>query len=128
MRRLAWFLAGFALTWVLSFSLASAQCPGLTTQLMPYAEEVLTISSTPKPFTSSVYKTGNASPAMAVMTLEGGGIRYFLVGTPTATDGHPVPLLQPVPICGVSSIQAFKAVRQDVDAKLTVTYFKLKTP
>jgi len=110
--------------------LSHAQCPGVTVPQTPFAKETLTISTTVRPLTSSVYKPTGTTPSMAVVSVEGGDIRYYVVGTPTATDGHPIPgtPAQTFPICGLDSIAGFKAIRQTSDATLFITYYKNKIP
>lgn len=110
--------------------LGNAQCPGVTTQLTPFAREQLTISTAPQPLTANVYKPSGTTPAMALISIEGGMIRYAVVGTPTTTTGHPVggTLPQTLLICGLDSIAAFSAIRTTTDATLTATYYKVKGP
>jgi len=104
----------------------SAQCPGATTSLVPFAMEKLTVSTTPKVLTQSIYKPSGVMPILAMISLESGSIRYAEVGTPTTTDGHPVTAPATFSICGIDSIAAFKAIRTDTDALLTITYYKSK--
>lgn len=106
--------------------LSAAQCPGVTTQQTPFAREKLTISDTSVPLTASVYKPAGITPSMAMITIEGGGIRYDVISTPTATDGTPIVAGASFPICGIDSIAAFKAIRVTTDAVLWVTYYKLR--
>jgi len=110
--------------------LVHAQCPGLTQQLTPYAKETLTISTTPKGFTASVYKPPGVTPALATFSIAGSNICYALVGTPTTTDCYPL-FASPgstASICGIDSITAFKAITLATDATVIVTYFKPRTP
>lgn len=105
---------------------AQAQCPGVTTQLTPFASEHLTVGATVKTFTASVYKPPGITPSMAVVSVEQGTILYQVVGTPTPTVGHPVMPPATFTICGIDSIAAFKAIRVSTDALLTVTYYRSK--
>jgi hypothetical protein len=122
--------AWLILTVLLLPMVSHAQCPGVTTQQTPFAKETLTISTTVRPLTASVYKPSGTTPSMAIVSVEGGDIRYYVVGTPTATDGHPIlgTPAQTFPICGIDSIAGFKAIRQSSDALLFVTYYKNRTP
>jgi hypothetical protein len=105
-----------------------AQCPGVTTQLVPFATEQLTISSAPVPLTASVYKPSGTTANVAMLSVEGGMIRYKVVGAPTSAAGHPVSGTPPqtITICGFDSIAAFKAIRVTTDATVTVTYYRPK--
>lgn len=106
--------------------IASAQCPGVTTQQIGFATEKLTISNVATPLTSLVYKPSGITPTMAEVSVEGGTIRYNVVGTPTADDGHPAIPTATFYVCGYDNIVAFKAIRTTLDALLTVTYYKNK--
>jgi len=109
-------------------TLVDAQCPDLTTPQSPFAKEPLLVSSTPVALTASIYKPAGIIPTMAVVSVEGGAIRYEVVGAPTATTGHPIAGTPPqtFPICGLDSIAAFQAVRQSQDAQLFITYYRAK--
>jgi hypothetical protein len=121
---LRWLLVSIALLWLPA--LIQAQCPGMTVQQTPFATETLTVSSTAKAFTTAVYKPSGVTVTMAMVSVEGGAIRYQVVGTPTATAGHPLSGTtgSTFAICGVDSIAGFKAIRQTTDATLFVTYYK----
>lgn len=105
-------------------SLAHAQCPGMTAQQIAFARERLTISAVATPLTSSIYKPSGITPTLAMVSVEGGVIRYDVLGIPTSTDGHPAS--GTFPICGFDNIAAFKAIRVGADAQLTITYYKNK--
>jgi hypothetical protein len=121
---LRWLLLSLGL--LLLPALSQAQCPGMTVQQTPFATETLTVSSTAKAFTTAVYKPSGITATMAMVSVEGGAIRYQVVGTPTATAGHPLSGTTGVTfaICGIDSIAGFKAIRQTTDATLFVTYYK----
>lgn len=104
--------------------LAVAQCPGMTTQQIAFAKERLTVGDVATPLTAAVYKPSGITPSLAMVSVEGGAIRYEVIGTPTATDGHLAS--GGFPICGVDNIAAFKAIRVGADAKLTITYYRAK--
>jgi hypothetical protein len=104
--------------------LASAQCPGVTTPLVPFATESLTVGATATALTNSIYKPSGVTPTLATLSVEDGAIRYMVVGSPTATDGHPVTAGATFTICGIDSITAFKAIRVGTDAHVRVTYYK----
>jgi hypothetical protein len=111
-------------------SWAQAQCPGVTTQLTGFAREELLIDDTVKSLTASIYKPSGVTPSMATVTVEGGTIRYSVVGAPTSSVGHPVggTPAQTFPICGADAIAAFKATRITTDATLFITYYRPKSP
>jgi hypothetical protein len=113
--------------WGLWFPRTSgAQCPGVTTQLRPFATEQLTISDTPLALTAAIYRPSGVTPILAMITVEGGAVRYADIGTPTASSGHPLTNAT-VTICGLDSIAAFRAIRQGAaDALLFVTYYRTK--
>jgi len=111
---------------LLALSRASAQCPGVQTTLMPFAKERLTISTTVIGLTRSIYKPTGVTPSMAIMSIEGGTVRYEVIGTPTSTEGHPV-LGTPattMTICGLPSLDGFKVLSLGTDASLFITYYK----
>jgi hypothetical protein len=127
MRVLSWlFLAG----WLLLPAVTHAQCTGIASLPVPFAKEALVISSTPLALTPGIYQPSGAAATMAQVTIEGGDIRWSVVGTPTAADGHYVGAAPPttLTICGLESIKAFRAIRVGADAKATITYYKAKTP
>jgi hypothetical protein len=107
-------------------TLAWSQCPAMTTQQTAFAQEQLTISDVAKPLTPAVYKPSGVTPSMAVVSVEGGTIRYLEIGTPTPLVGHPVGGGTTFQICGFDSIAAFKAIRIVSDALLSITYYKPK--
>jgi len=128
--RCAWLVALTCSLTLLWCPISQAQCPGVTTQLQPFATEVLTVSTTALGLTPAVYQPVGTVPSMAMMTVEGGDLRYEVIGTPTADLGHPVlgQTPQTFPICGSASIQSWRGIRMTTDAKVTVTYYKPKTP
>lgn len=118
------------LSYVLCPSLVSAQCSGITTPPVPFNWEVLTIGTTATALTAAKYQPAGSAANMAQLTVESGDIRYLVTGNPTATDGHYVGSFPPqtFTICGLDSIKAFRVIRVSSDAKLTVTYYKTKSP
>jgi hypothetical protein len=112
------------LFWIIP--LAHAQCPGVTTQQTAFATEQLTITDIETPLTASIYKPSGITPSMAVVAVEGGGIRYQVVAATPTSAGQPVLGGSTFSICGVDSIAAFKAVRLSTDALLTIIYYKTK--
>jgi hypothetical protein len=109
---------------MLAPELAPAQCPGMTTQQIAFAKERLTIGNVATPLTAGIYKPSGVTPTLAMVSVEGGAIRYEVIGTPTADDGHPGS--GTFPICGFDNIAAFRAIRVGADAKLIITYYKAK--
>ena len=122
-------LQGIAILLVVP-ALSHAQCPGVTVPQSPFAAETLTISTTATPLTATIYKPTGITPTMAMVSVEGGAIRYQVIGVPTATDGHPLAgsPAQTFTICGLDAITNFRAIRQTTDAILFVSYYKNKTP
>jgi len=106
--------------------LSQAQCPGVTVKQAPFATETLTISTTVTGLTTSIYQPSGITPTLAVVSVKSGDLNYTVIGTPTATVGHPVFGASPSTfiICGIDSIRAFKAIRQTADATLYVTYYR----
>jgi hypothetical protein len=109
-------------------ALSQAQCPGVTSQQTPFATEKLTLSTTAMPLTASVYKPSGITPTMAVLSVEGGDMRYEVVGTPTANTGHFVGGTTTFAICGLDSIAAFQSISVTTTATLVVTYYKNRSP
>jgi hypothetical protein len=107
-----------------------AQCTGISSPPVPMTTEVLTIGATAQALTAAKYQPTGTAANMAMVTIEGGDIRHFEVGLPTATDGHPVGSTPPQTffICGLDSIRAFRAIRVTTDAKATITDYKPKSP
>jgi hypothetical protein len=121
-----WWLPRLALlSCLLLPALSAAQCPGVTTQLTPFAMEELVVGASVTPLTPQIYRPTGTTPILAVISVEGGNIRYQLLGTPTSSTGHPMPM-GTLAICGVDSIQAFRAIRESTDAVLTITYYKVR--
>ena len=125
--RWCWLLLLPVLLWP---ALSLAQCPGVTTQLTPYAKETLVIASTATALTPSIYQPPGQSPALAQLTVEGGDIRYQVVGNPTIALGHHVPGSPPqqLTICGLASIQQFRAIAIAANASITATYYRPRSP
>ena len=105
---------------------ASAQCPGATTTLVPFATEQVVVSASVTSLTQAIYKPSGVTPILAIVSTQGGTIHYLEVGTPTPTYGHTVASPATFAICGIDSIAGFKAIRLNTDTTLTITYYKLK--
>lgn len=103
-----------------------AQCPGLTAPPIPFAKEVLTISDTAQALTEAIYKPSGITAVLAIISLEGGEVRYQVIGTPTAADGHPIANHVTFTICGFDAIRAFRAIRVTNDVRATTTYYRTK--
>lgn len=125
--RWCWLLLLSLLLWP---ALSQAQCPGVATQLTPYARETLTIVQTSTGLTQSIYQPPGTAPILAMLTIEGGDIRYQVVGSPTTALGHHLTGSPPqhLTICGLTSIQQFRAIAIAQAASLTVTYYKPHVP
>ena len=102
----------------------ASQCPGMTTQQIAFAKERLVVSDTALALTPAVYKPSGVTPSLAMISVEGGSIRYEVIGVPTASAGHLGS--GSFPICGYDNIAAFKAIRVTTDAVLSITYYKSK--
>ena len=125
--RWCWLLLLPGLLWP---ALSLAQCPGVETQLAPYAKETLTIGATALGLTPNVYQPPGTAPSLAMLTIEGGDIRYQVVGSPTTAVGHHIPGSPPqhITICGLASIQQFRAIAITANASITATYYRPKSP
>jgi len=98
---------------------------------MPFATETLVLTgNTVRSLTSSIYKPAGVTPSLAMVTVEGGDLRYDVVNAPTTTIGHPLHGTPPqtMTICGLDSIAAFQALNLTTDVTLTATYYRTKTP
>ena len=105
---------------------AAAQCSGVTTILVPFATEQVTVTTVATSLTQAIYKPSGVTPILAIVSTQGGTIQYLEVGTPTPTYGHPITAPATFAICGIDSIAGFKAIRLDADTTLTVTYYRTK--
>jgi hypothetical protein len=100
----------------------------MTQQQTPFATEQLLVTGSVKTLTAAVYKPSGVVPSMATISVEGGPIRYTVIGVPTPSSGHPAGGAQTLGICGIDSIAAFKAISVTTDATLTITYYRSKGP
>lgn len=108
-------------------SLSQAQCPGQQTAMVWMADELKTVSSTATGLTAGVYKSGGVTASMAVIQVQQAPVVYRNGANPTASVGGPLPLGSSFPICGLDSIQVFKAIRQTAtDSVLFVNYYRTK--
>lgn len=106
----------------LGSSRAFAQsCPGVYD---PSDYEALAISSTAVPLTSAKIPASAAGLGMALVTVESNTVNFSVTGTPTASVGHQVAAGGSFVLCGLPTLQAFKAIRVSADATLKVTYFR----
>lgn len=106
-----------------------AQCPGITTALVPFAEEPLTVGTSVTTLSASAYEPVGTPASLAQVTLKSGNLSYALTQAPNATLSHDVVTSpQTFFLCGLASIQGFKAIRMTTDAVLFITYFRPKTP
>jgi hypothetical protein len=106
--------------------LVHAQCPGLTTVLVPFAKEKLTVSTVPKSLTQAIYQQSTGVAALATIQVQDAPVLVTDVGVPTLTEGTVLQTLQSVPVCGIDAIRAFRAIRQSTDAVLIVRYYRAK--
>lgn len=104
---------------------------GKAATMSSFADEVITVSTTALPFTSSKYSpspsTGSGGGAlMAFVTSENDNFRFWMSGsTPTSSQGHQVLAGASVVICG-DNIARFKAIRSgSADVTLQVSYLRL---
>jgi len=118
-------LAAFALIQTPTQAQADYSCTGGTnTQAVPFASETLTVSSTAKALTSTVYNntdTGNRA-IQADISVLGDNVRVWFDGSvPTATVGHLVTAGTFLTICS-ATIPKFLMIRQTTDATVSITY------
>jgi len=122
------FLA-FAL--LLVSSLASAQtaplgaCPMAPSALRAAYKEVLTVSSTALPFTSSVWAptTGNPRAVCALVVVNTNSISFWADGsTPTAGSGMIIATAGSFWI-GTNNMSQFLMIRVSSDASVAIQYF-----
>ena len=106
--------------------LTYASCPGVTTQVTPFAAESLTVGAVAQPLTASIYKPSGVTPSLALVSVEAAPIRYHVVGMPSASSGHTVLAPTTFTICGLDTIAAFRAISLGGDAVLTITYYRPK--
>lgn len=93
-----------------------------------FAHETLTVSTTAKILTASVYNPGNGqlTATSALVSIQGGqNVRVWFDGTaPTTSAGIVVKDGQTVVVCGFPGLQKFQMIRDDgTDAEAAVQYF-----
>jgi hypothetical protein len=100
------------------------------TRLIPMAFEEKTVTTTATTFTPATYQPGTDSnewARAAYVSVETDSIRWRVVGTPTASSGHPIAAGQSYMFCSLDSVAAFSMIRSGAaNAKVTITYFKLR--
>lgn len=100
---------------------ATAQCYPTTADLIPFAKESLTVSSSALGLTAATY----TNAASAIMTVGAQPIRVWFDGsTPTSTVGHYFVANTQITVCGVtiSRIRFILDTGAGGDATLSVTY------
>jgi hypothetical protein len=92
----------------------------------PFAQQVLTVSSTPVTFDPNKIQRQGAAAAFAEISVEGDAIRYMVWGAPdvypSATVGHLIPAGTTFIVCG-QAVGRFYAIRVTNDATLMITYY-----
>jgi hypothetical protein len=131
MRKLRLFLALALCGFAVSSAPVGAAPGGCTNDgtLAPFADEVLTISSTAKALTATVYAPAGVQPAdMAVCTVETDSVRYRVAGVPTAAIGQLVIATATAPasltVCGNLSLRKVLFIRVTTDASLSCSYYR----
>ncbi len=102
-----------------------------TANRVPGNYEVLTVGSTQISLTKSKITPTSGSLAgmsayMALMSLEGGEIRFRIdgLGSPTQTNGHVMTDGDCLVLTGTQALNQFRAIRSgDANGTLRVTYF-----
>lgn len=102
--------------------------------MIAYAFETLTVSTTALPFTVAVYapslatgqSLGDPPCVLATGTVETNPTRYRVDGlAPTASVGHLVSAGQTFTVEGVPAVRSFRIIRQGAaDATVTITYWR----
>ena len=103
-------------------------CTGWSNQLVPFAFESITVSTTPIGFTTATINPDNLTKAAyAFFTVETADGRYRVDGVdPTDAVGHVFDDAAPgYFVCGTVAVSQFRAIRSGgSNATLRVTYFK----
>lgn len=100
--------------------------------------ETLTVSSTSKALTSSIYNptitgvaSGQSRADYAYITVETDAIRWWpctgalcTIGAPTASVGHLVPSGSSFTVWGYANIQNLRMIRVTTDATIQVSYYR----
>lgn len=98
--------------------------------MQPFAFETLTVSSTSKALTATVYNpAGGTAADMATIVVETDSVRHREDGlAPTASVGQLVLASATAPanltVCGLGSMQAVRFIRVTTDASLSVSYYR----
>lgn len=97
----------------------------------PYAFETITVSSTAKSLTASVYDIASVTSQLypvrqvqyVLITSETSELRYRIDGTaPTTTVGHVLPSGSSMVLLGYTTIINFKIIASGSDGTIQVTY------
>jgi hypothetical protein len=108
---------------------AHALCNGLLgNELTAIGFETLTVSSTAKTLTATVYAPSGLTPAkVAIISVETNQIRFRVDGVaPTSSVGQLVAVGNQLEVCGQNAIQALQMIRQPAaDATIMVHYYKV---
>jgi len=118
-------IAAFALLQSPTKARADYSCTGGTnTQAVPFAKETLTVSSTAKVLTASVYNntTTGQKAIQADISVAGDNVRVWFDGSvPTDTVGHLITSGTFLTICS-ATIPKFQMIRVTSDATVSITY------
>jgi len=112
---------------LLPYVAQATECPsGRISYYEPTARDTLTLNGTALPLTLAKIPPVDADQAMAVVTVESNPISYDLTTTPTAAIGHQALAGATLTLCGVPTMQAFKAINVSGAATLKVTYYRAR--
>lgn len=88
-----------------------------------FASETITVGASATSLTSATYTTDGEKAKRAIITIQGGQLRYFYSGeTPTSSIGHLVNVFDVIVLLGSDNINNFRAIRVTNDSTITVTY------
>lgn len=122
-------LAAFALVQSPTIAQADYSCTaGTNSQAVPFASETLTVSSTAKALTASVYNntTTGQRAIQADISVAGDNVRVWFDGAvPTATVGHLITSGTFLTVCSVT-LPKILMIRQTTDATVSITYSMAK--
>ncbi len=117
-------LSAFALVQTPSLANADYSCTGGSSMAaVPFAKETLTVSSSAKALTASVYNNASGQKAIqADISVAGDNVRVWFDGsTPTATVGHLITSGTFLTVCS-ATIPKILMIRQTNDATVSITY------
>lgn len=111
-----------------SAAVHAQSCPGANRELVAYASETLTITtSVALGFTKTVYAPSGTTPAYANFSVATNPLNVQMDGTaPTSSVGVVLPAAAVYGVCGASNISRFLGIATGGSATVNVIYFKAK--